>query len=133
MDLPATTSEFICDACKNIDFSKVLELTSATPSTESLVLDADGSRFIPPLQTNCIVCRILSTCCRQQSTTLGCFELRAVSFLQNCLWADGGFKGAQESAMLVVTPKASSNDEKNIPTVSRGNDAGYVVIYPNGT
>ncbi|KAF4996593.1 hypothetical protein FDECE_12362 [Fusarium decemcellulare] len=35
--------------------------------------------------------------------------------------------------MLVVTPKASSNDEKNIPTVSRGNNAGYVVIYPNGT
>ncbi|KPA35197.1 tol protein [Fusarium langsethiae] len=64
---------------------------------------------------------------------MGCFELRAVSFLQNCLWADGGFKGAQESAMLVVTPKPSSNEEKNIPTVSRSNDAGYVVIYPNGT
>ncbi|KAF5617813.1 tol [Fusarium sp. NRRL 52700] len=64
---------------------------------------------------------------------MGCFELRAVSFLQNCVWADGGFKGAQESAMLVVTPKPSSNEEKDIPTVSRGNDAGYVVIYPNGT
>ncbi|PNP76963.1 hypothetical protein FNYG_09576 [Fusarium nygamai] len=64
---------------------------------------------------------------------MGSFELRAVSFLQNCLWADGGFKGAQESAMLVVTPKPSSNEEKNTPTVSRGNDAGYVVIYPNGT
>ncbi|RSM04341.1 hypothetical protein CEP52_006941 [Fusarium oligoseptatum] len=133
MDVSATTSEFICDACRNIDFSKVLELTSGTPSAKSLVLDADGSRFIPPLQTDCIVCRILSTCCRQESTTLGRFELRAVSFLENCLWADRWFKGAQESAMLVVTPKASGNDEKDIPMLSRGNDAGYVVIYPNGT
>ncbi|CAH0034416.1 unnamed protein product [Clonostachys rhizophaga] len=133
MDLPTTTSEFICDACKNIDFSKVLESTSATLSTESLVLDIDGSRFISPLQTNCAVCRILSTCCGQQSELSGGFELRAVSFLQNCLWADERFKGAQESAMLAVTPKAASNDEKNIPAVSRFNEAGYVVIYPNGT
>ncbi|KAK7221345.1 hypothetical protein V2G26_009348 [Clonostachys chloroleuca] len=133
MDLSTSTSKFICDGCNNIDFSKVLDLTSLTPDTESPVLDADGSRFIPPLQTNCDVCRILSTCCRQEPTTSGCFELRAVSFLQNCQWANARFKGAQESAMLVVTPKASSNDKKNVPTVSPANDAGYVVVYPNGT
>ncbi|CAH0044918.1 unnamed protein product [Clonostachys solani] len=34
--------------------------------------------------------------------------------------------------MLVVTPESPNNDEKNIPAVSRGNDAGYVVVYPNG-
>ncbi|CAG9994492.1 unnamed protein product [Clonostachys byssicola] len=122
MDLPTAKPEFICDACKKIDFNRVLDLTSAAPDIEGPVLDADGSRFTLPLQTNCV-----------ESTKSGCFELLAVSFLENCQWADAGFKRAQESAMLVVTPKTSSNDEKKIPAVSRANDAGYVVVYPNGT
>jgi len=121
--------------CSRIDFGEVQVVTGRRHDTTNVgvVLDGDASRFLPPLQTGCAVCKILSTCGpnglspRLETKSTAQFELRAFSFLRNCPWADLNFSGAQESALLLVVPKDLDSPTKCVM------DAGYVVVYPDGT
>lgn len=97
----------ICKACRRLEIGKALRLIAGRmtlePKSGGLLLDEHTERFIPPLQTRCALCRILSaTICweneddvrteapeRKASTTTSVgFDLRAFSYLR-CAWAEG--------------------------------------------
>lgn len=139
-DTPPTPR--ICDACRRIDFIKALALSPA--GSERIVLDADTSRFVPPLQTDCQLCRILtSTICwyhdywSDPATQAGVsqrFTLHAFSYVQNSLWAPPprspsiADQEARDCHILLSIPtNMSCTDHRR--ECGRG-EAGYVVCYP---
>lgn len=135
----------ICDACRRIDFGTALALPPR--ESEKILLDGDTSRFIPPLQTDCPLCKILScTICwyhdymsdpaAQANMHVRGFNLRAFSYLANSLSvpranesdaSTAALEQAQDCHLLLSIPGTVWADSHN-RDAGFGNE-GYVVCY----
>lgn len=114
----------ICDACRAIDFEKVLdeecelvddihEFSDDTIHERKLVdntLDADADRLVKASGTDCPLCQLLtSTLCSNEDEMVGSrdeqavsktpYYLKALSFVEHCPWVPLIF-GAQDRPLI---------------------------------
>ncbi|KAF3074217.1 hypothetical protein CFAM422_003781 [Trichoderma lentiforme] len=141
----------ICESCRRIDFGKALAVPPEAlhdHATDGVLLDEDASRFVPPLHTECPLCRILSsTICwyhdywSDPATQAGMstkFSLYAFSYLRNSNWAPRGLgveiPESRDSHLLLSIPQNmwTSNGDHSRGGNSDG-ELGYVVCFPPGS
>lgn len=141
---------FVCEECRNIDFTKALNLPPNSDSSNSelrgyksdcgVKLDEGANRFADSPNPDCPVCQILTLtlcpCEREWASDPGLEEeaakqpytLQALSFRTNCLWTAESVPEAKDCTILLSTRGVSSASGTYSNFVVES--AGYVVCLP---
>ncbi|KAF7520783.1 hypothetical protein G7054_g12666 [Neopestalotiopsis clavispora] len=136
----------ICDACRAIDFGKVLKIPAEEISKERrgddcelLRLEEDTRRFAEPESSTCALCHLLSASlcpCEDEwsepalrdEAASDPYDLKAVSFIRNCDWTQGDVDFANDCLILLAIRGMGSSSEDYRWYVKR--ELGYVVCLP---
>ncbi|KAJ4354417.1 uncharacterized protein N0V89_006153 [Didymosphaeria variabile] len=144
--------ESICDACRAIDFEKVLkvpaseftvhrEVRNPYDTYPDLLLDKDIDRLSQLQDTDCSLCKILaSTLCSTEDewsdpgivedALLSPHKLKAFSFLRNCAWTSEDVQGAQDCYMLLAPRSSTYSSGGGYSKWAWRGEAGYVACLP---
>ncbi|KAL1599749.1 hypothetical protein SLS60_007553 [Paraconiothyrium brasiliense] len=145
-------SDFICAACRSIDFKKILKTPAGDLTVHrekrdpydrypDLLLDKDTARFSQLQHNDCSLCTIFaSTLCSTEDewsdpgvvedASLSAHELKAYSFLRNCAWTPENVQGAEDCYILLATRSSTYNSAGNYAKWAGQGEAGYVACLP---
>ncbi|ETS85852.1 hypothetical protein PFICI_03877 [Pestalotiopsis fici W106-1] len=141
----------ICEACRAIDFEKALQISAEqlrsirdpfnklTFTEPWILLEENTTRFENAETASCPLCYslYLSLCpCEDEwsepetrdAAALSPFDLQALSFNENCLWAQGDVDPANDCQILLATRGMTSSNGNYAYHVKR--ESGYVVCLP---
>ncbi|KAH7137508.1 heterokaryon incompatibility protein-domain-containing protein [Dactylonectria estremocensis] len=131
---PESTCKSLCERCRNIDYAKALAYGDAIRQHPGgIIIDDDASRLVPPLTTDCTMCKLLSTTVVWNHDDLldpSAFTLRAFSFFSHCRGIVRPKLEARDIPVMLPTRKLQAISKAGQSEFYDHGEAGYVTCYP---
>lgn len=136
-----TMAGSICDACRAIEFEKVLDEEIDEWKLYDIILDGDADRLVQASGTDCPLCQLLaSTLCSNEDWTWEPqekekisrlpYRLKAFSFLRHCPWVPGYVEDAQDCRLLLAQHCGERRESMSDIYYNADAEDGYIACLP---